>query len=196
MRRGKQSSMSWASVCNEGVSLHHAQSIGVGDRAVCRRPASSIQFASSVGRRIAASRCFPSLVPSGSLEECHDYMDITRRTRQYGFCWSYVFIHGRPAAWRQHDRHWYTYEMYESQSAGAEAVVEGKVLSLNRSAHGMLLLMSEPPCVRQLVALSNPRLGWYRSAMVYEICWVRALPIESERNQFLVGCRHVTAASR
>ena len=97
---------------------------------------------------------------------------------------------------RVEDRHWYTYEMYESQSAGAEAVVEGKVLSLNRSAHGMLLLMSEPPCVRQLVALSNPRLGWYRSAMVYEICWVRALPIESERNQFLVGCRHVTAASR
>jgi len=97
---------------------------------------------------------------------------------------------------RVEDRHWYTYEMYESHSAGAEAVVEGKVLSLNRSAHGILLLMSEPPCVRQLVALSNPRLGWYRSTMVYEICWVRTLPIESEGSQFLVGCRHITAASR
>jgi hypothetical protein len=86
--------------------------------------------------------------------------------------------------------------MYESHSAGAEAVVEGKVLSLNRSAHGILLLMSEPPRVRQLVALYNPCLGWYRSTMVYEICWVRELPIESESRQFLVGCRHITAALR
>lgn len=97
---------------------------------------------------------------------------------------------------RVEDRHWYTYEMYESHSTGAEAVVEGKVLSLNRSAHGILLLMSESPRVRQLVALYNPRLGWYRSTMVYEICWVRALSIESETSQFLVGCRHVMAASR
>ena len=97
---------------------------------------------------------------------------------------------------RVEDRHWYTYEMYESHTAGAEAVVAGKVFSLNRSAHGILLLMSEPPRTRQLIALSNPRLGWYRSTMVYEICWVRALPIESNANQFLVGCRHITAASR
>lgn len=97
---------------------------------------------------------------------------------------------------RVEDCHWYTYEMYESLSAGAEAVVEGKVLSVNRSAHGILLVMSEPPRVRLLVTLSNPQLGWHRSTMVYEICWVRALPIESEGNQFLVGCRHVTAASR
>ena len=98
---------------------------------------------------------------------------------------------------RVEDRHWYTYEMYESPSAGAEAVVEGKVLSLNRSAHGILLLMSEPPQVRQLIALYNPRLGWHRSTMVYEICWVRAVPIESEGSQFLVGCRHnIIAASR
>jgi hypothetical protein len=98
---------------------------------------------------------------------------------------------------RVEDRHWYTFEMYESHTAGAEAVVEGKVLSLNRSAHGILLLMSEPPQVRQLIALYNPQLGWHRSTMVYEICWVRALPIESERSQFLVGCRHnITARSR
>lgn len=97
---------------------------------------------------------------------------------------------------RVEDRHWYSYEMYESRNAGAEVVVEGKVLSLNRSAHGILLLMREPPRVRHLVALSNPRLGWYRSTMVYEIRWVRALPIESEGSQYLVGCRHITAASR
>jgi hypothetical protein len=97
---------------------------------------------------------------------------------------------------RVEDRHWYSYEIYESQNAGDEAVAEGKVLSLNRSAHGILLLMSEPPGIRQVVVLSNPRLGWYRSTMVYEICWVQAVPIESEGNQFLVGCRQVTAASR
>ena len=98
---------------------------------------------------------------------------------------------------RVEDRHWYTYEMYDRHAAKAEAVVEGKVLSLNRSAHGIQLVMSEPPQVRQLIALYNPQLGWQRSTMVYEICWVRALPIESEGSQFLVGCRHnITAVSR
>jgi len=97
---------------------------------------------------------------------------------------------------RIEDRHWYTYEMYESRADGAEAVVEGKVFSLNRSAHGILLLMSEAPHVRHLIALYNPQLGWFRSTMVYEICWVRTLPIESGRSQFLVGCRQTTALSR
>lgn len=98
---------------------------------------------------------------------------------------------------RIEDRHWYTYETYESHNSVGEAVVEGKVQSLNRSAHGILLLMSEPPQLRQLIALYNPQLGWHRSTMLYEICWVRALPIESERQQFLVGCRHsITARPR
>lgn len=97
---------------------------------------------------------------------------------------------------RVEDRHWYTYELYESRTDGVEAVVEGKVFSLNRSAHGILLLMSEPPHVRYVIVLYNPQLGWYRSTMVYEICWVRALPVESEGSRFLVGCRQITALSR
>ena len=94
------------------------------------------------------------------------------------------------------DRHWYTYEIYESGADGGEPVVEGTVLSLNRSAHGILLLMREPPQTRQLIALYNPRLGWYRSTMMYEVCWVRVFPVESEGSQFLVGCRQTTAVSR
>ncbi len=35
--------------------------------AACRRLAKFIQFPHSVGKRIGASRCFPSLVPFGSL---------------------------------------------------------------------------------------------------------------------------------
>jgi hypothetical protein len=97
---------------------------------------------------------------------------------------------------RVEDRHWYTYEIYESHIDGAEAVVEGRVLSLNRSVHGILLLMSESPQTRQLIVLYNPRLGWHRSTMVYEVCWVRALPIDSNGDQFLVGCRQTTAMSR
>lgn len=97
---------------------------------------------------------------------------------------------------RVEDRHWYTYEIYESNLDGAEAVVEGRLLSLNRSAHGILLLMRESPHVRQLIALYNPRLGWHRATMVYEVCWVRALSIDSDGSQFLVGCRQTTAMSR
>lgn len=100
---------------------------------------------------------------------------------------------------RIEDRHWYTYEMYDSHNSHnreGEPLVEGKVQSLNRSAQGILLVMSEAPHVRHIIVLSNPRLGWYRSTMVYEICWVQALPIEPDGHQFLVGCRHVTATSR
>lgn len=97
---------------------------------------------------------------------------------------------------RVEDRHWYTYEIYEPGLDGADAVVEGRLLSLNRSAHGILLLMREAPHARQLIALDNPRLGWHRSTMVYEVCWVRALPIDSDGSQFLVGCRQTMAMSR
>jgi hypothetical protein len=97
---------------------------------------------------------------------------------------------------RVEDRHWYTYEIYESHIDGAEAVVEGRLLSLNRSAHGILLLMRESPHARQLIVLYNPRLGWHRATMVYEVCWVRALSIDSDAGQFLVGCRQTTAMSR
>ncbi len=97
---------------------------------------------------------------------------------------------------RVEDRHWYTYELYESPLDGAEAVVEGRLLSINRSAHGILLLMRESPHARQLIVLSNPQLGWHRSTMVYEVCWVRALSIDSDGDQFLVGGRLTTAMSR
>jgi hypothetical protein len=97
---------------------------------------------------------------------------------------------------RIEDRHWYTYEIFDPGTEGGEAVVEGTVLSLNRSAHGILLLMREPPHARQLIALYNPRLGWYRSTMMYEVCWVRVFPVESDGSQFLVGCRQTTAVSR
>lgn len=97
---------------------------------------------------------------------------------------------------RVEDRHWYTYEIYESHIDGAEAVVEGRLLSLNRSAHGILLLMRESPQARQLIVLYNPRLGWHRATMVYEVCWVRTMSIDSDGSQFLVGCRQTTAMSR
>ncbi len=97
---------------------------------------------------------------------------------------------------RVEDRHWYTYEMYESHVEGAEAIVEGNVFSLNRSAHGILLLMREPAHVRHVIVLYNPQLGWYRSTMVYEIRWVGTVAIESEGGRFLVGCRQTTALSR
>lgn len=66
--------------------MHHAQSIGGSGWAACRRLAKSIQFPPSVGKRIGASRCFPSLVPFGSVRECRYYMHVERRRRRYGSC--------------------------------------------------------------------------------------------------------------
>lgn len=86
-------------VMKECACMTRNRSVG----AACRRLAKSVHFPHSVGKRIAASRCFPSLVPSASLREYRYYTDVERRRRRYGFCSSSFLIHGWPEAWRQHD---------------------------------------------------------------------------------------------
>ena len=94
------------------------------------------------------------------------------------------------------DRHGYTYELCECRDGGTVTVQQGQALSLNRSAHGILLLMSAAPRVTQLVELYNAQLGWRRSTMVYEVRWSRPLRVESQGDLFLVGCRLTTATAR
>jgi hypothetical protein len=88
------------------------------------------------------------------------------------------------------------YETCESSGGGAATIQQGQAFTLNRSAHGILLLMGDVPQVDQLIGINNAQLGWRRSTMVYQVRWTRPLRVESQGDLFLVGCRQVTGSLR
>jgi hypothetical protein len=104
--------------------------------------------------------------------------------------------HNRRGEARIEDRHGCVYEICESGGRGVATIQQGQVFTLNRSAHGILLLMGDAPRVDQLIDIHNGQLGWRRSTMVYQVRWTRPLRVESQGDLFLVGCRQVTGSLR
>lgn len=97
--------------------------------------------------------------------------------------------HNRRQEARIEDCHCCAYEMCEPGENGTVAICQGSLVTVNRSAHGILLMMREPPRLNQLIEVHNTKLGWQRSMMVYQVRWTRPIHIESEDDVFLVGCR-------
>lgn len=104
--------------------------------------------------------------------------------------------HNRRGEARIEDRHGCAYELCPSGGGGAATIQQGQAFTLNRSAHGILLLMGDAPRVNQLIGIHNAELGWRRSTMVYQVRWTRPLRVESQGDLFLVGCRQVTGSLR
>lgn len=97
--------------------------------------------------------------------------------------------HNRRQEARVEDCHCCAYEICETDEAGAVAIYEGQLVTVNRSAHGILLMMREAPRVNQLIELHSTKLGWLRSMMVYQVRWARPIHVEFQDDLFLVGCR-------
>ena len=93
---------------------------------------------------------------------------------------------------RIEDCHSCEYEIIESGELRVAAVRQGQVFTLNRSAHGMLLLMGQAPRPNQLIEVHSARLGWWRSTMVYDVRWTQPIQIGPQGDLFLVGCRLAT----
>jgi hypothetical protein len=97
---------------------------------------------------------------------------------------------------RIEDCHSCSYEIVAPGEPGAAGVQpgvqQGQVFTLNRSAHGMLLLMGQPPRPNQRIEVHSARLGWWRSTMVYDVRWTRPIQIGPQGDLFLVGCRLTT----
>jgi len=93
---------------------------------------------------------------------------------------------------RIEDCHSCSYEIIESGEPQVGAVQQGQVFTLNRSAHGMLLLMGQPPRPNQRIEVHSARLGWWRSTMVYDVRWTRPIQLGPQGDLFLVGCRLTT----
>jgi ribosomal protein L24E len=93
---------------------------------------------------------------------------------------------------RVEDCHSCEYEIIEPGEPRVAVVQQGQVFTLNRSAHGMLLLMGHAPRPSQLIEVHSARLGWWRSTMVYDVRWTRSIQIGPQGSLFLVGCRLTT----
>lgn len=90
---------------------------------------------------------------------------------------------------RIEDCHSCSYEIVAPGESGAAGVQQGQVFTLNRSAHGMLLLMGQALRPNQRIEVHSAKLGWWRSTMVYDVRWTRPMQIGPQGDLFLVGCR-------
>ena len=89
-----------------------------------------------------------------------------------------------------------TYTLCESLDETGGVLQEGDAYSLNRSQHGILLLMGYPPTPKQILELHIPESSWRRTLNLYEVQWSKPVPIESRGDLYLVGCRLMFGPSR
>lgn len=88
------------------------------------------------------------------------------------------------------------YNLCESIEGERVLIEQGEACSLNRSAHGILVLMGSRPRNRQLLELHVPQARWEYAVNLYEVQWTKVLPVESHGDLFLVGCRLLLGASQ
>ena len=89
-----------------------------------------------------------------------------------------------------------TYTLCESIDEAGVVIQEGRAYSLNRSQHGILLLLGYSPNAKQILELHIPEAHWRRSVNLYEVQWTKPVSIESCGDLYLVGCRLVFGPSR
>jgi hypothetical protein len=88
------------------------------------------------------------------------------------------------------------YSLCESLDGEGVTIEQGKVYCINRSEHGILVLMGGQPGKGQLLELHVAETRWEYSLSLYEVQWTKVVPVESQGELFLVGCRLVFGASR
>jgi len=89
-----------------------------------------------------------------------------------------------------------SYALCESIDEAEVVIQEGESYSLNRSHHGILLLMAYSPDAKQILELHIPETKWRRSLNLYEVQWTKRVSIESRSDLYLVGCRLMFGPSR
>lgn len=89
-----------------------------------------------------------------------------------------------------------TYELCESINEEEVVIQQGETYSLNRSPHGILLLMGHLPRKQQLLELHVPVSRWRRSLNLYEVKWTKPVHVDSSSECFLVGCGLMFGPSR
>jgi hypothetical protein len=69
---------------------------------------------------------------------------------------------------------------------------QGKALSINISSGGMLVVMANPPDVRQVLRIEVPTpVNMAKTPTLAEVRWTRKLPIDSLDGIYFVGLKFV-----
>jgi hypothetical protein len=84
-----------------------------------------------------------------------------------------------------------SFEMLEAIDEDSVVIEQGEAVVLNRSTEGILLFMGQAPHEKQLIEVHMSRIGWGRTANVYEARWARQVRVESLGNLYLAGCRRI-----
>lgn len=88
------------------------------------------------------------------------------------------------------------YEICTSIDENGAIIEQGEGYSLNRSAHGILLLIGCFPRVGQIVELRMAESRWSRSVSLYAVQWTKSLSVDSCGRLCLSGCHLVFGPSR
>ena len=105
-------------------------------------------------------------------------------------------VDSRRAEARCNERKVCVYGLCESTEEERLTIEQGEAYCLNRSEHGILVLMGRRPRFRQYIEFHVPETRWEHSLNLYEVQWTKAVSVESQGELFLVGCRLVFGASR
>jgi hypothetical protein len=89
-----------------------------------------------------------------------------------------------------------TYSLCESIEETEVVIQEGEAYSLNRSPHGIMLLMGYSPNAKQVLEVHIPEARWRRSLNLYEVQWAKPISVEARGDLHLVGCRLMFGPSR
>lgn len=103
-------------------------------------------------------------------------------------------FHSRRREPRLNDPKMCAYSFCESLDGQRMTVEEGEVYCINRSQHGILVLMGGRPQKRQLLELHVAENRWDYFLNLYEVQWTKVVPVDSQGELFLVGCRLVFRA--
>ncbi len=88
------------------------------------------------------------------------------------------------------------YSLCESFDHERVIIEQGEVYCINRSKHGILVLMGSRPQNKQFLELQIAETRWEHSLSLYEVQWTKVVPVESQGELFLAGCRLVFGTSR
>ena len=84
----------------------------------------------------------------------------------------------------------YPYELTKPVDSSTAKLIEGSGYSINRSVGGMLLLLPEEVCKRQVFEIHVPSEARKEQiAKLGEVCWTRPIPVSARVNMYLVGIR-------
>jgi len=102
--------------------------------------------------------------------------------------WADVHIPSRRREARGHEAKMCTYGLCEPIGSGQVVIQQGSAYCINRSQHGILVLMGDCPHENQLLEVHFSESQWRYSMNVYEVRWTKPVTIEAQGDLYLTGC--------